>query len=49
MTTATENWTDEQRRADLAAGVVYRFETDAAGAPAAPFRPDPAWWSGLAR
>lgn len=45
VTTATENWTDEQRRADLAAGVVYRFETDAAGVPAAPFRPDPAWWA----
>lgn len=45
VTTATENWTDEQRRADPAAGVVYRFETDAAGVPAAPFRPDPAWWA----
>jgi sugar lactone lactonase YvrE len=45
VTTATENWTDEQRRADPAAGVVYRFETDAAGVPAAPFRPDPEWWA----
>jgi sugar lactone lactonase YvrE len=45
VTTATENWTDEQRRADPAAGVVYRFETDAAGVPAAPFRPEPAWWA----
>jgi sugar lactone lactonase YvrE len=45
VTTATENWTDEQRRADPAAGVVYRFETDAAGVPAMPFRPDPEWWA----
>lgn len=47
VTTATENWTDEQRRADPAAGLVYRFETDATGTPAAPFRPDPAWWAAL--
>jgi sugar lactone lactonase YvrE len=45
VTTATEGWSDEQRRADPAAGVVYRFETDATGRPANPFRPDPAWWS----
>lgn len=45
VTTATENWTDEQRRADPAAGVVYRLETDAAGVPAAPFRPDAEWWA----
>jgi sugar lactone lactonase YvrE len=40
VTTATEGWTAEQRRADPAAGLVYRFETDATGRPAAPFRPD---------
>ncbi|MDF2573935.1 MAG: SMP-30/Gluconolaconase/LRE domain protein [Agromyces sp.] len=45
VTTATENWTDEQRRAEPAAGVVYRFETDATGRPAEPFRPDVAWWA----
>jgi sugar lactone lactonase YvrE len=47
VTTATENWTDEQRRADPAAGLVYRFDTNATGRPAAPFRPDPRWWAGF--
>jgi sugar lactone lactonase YvrE len=45
VTTATENWTAEQRKADPAAGLVYRLDTDATGRPAAPFRPDPVWWS----
>ena len=45
VTTATEGWSDEQRRAEPAAGLVYRFDTDATGLPAAPFRPDPAWWT----
>ena len=31
VTTATEGWTDEQRRSDLAAGLVYRVDTDATG------------------
>jgi sugar lactone lactonase YvrE len=44
VTTATEEWTDEQRRAEPTAGLVYRFDTDATGQPAAPFRPDPTWW-----
>jgi sugar lactone lactonase YvrE len=44
VTTGTENWTDEQRRAEPGAGLVYMFDTDATGQPAAPFRPDPAWW-----
>ena len=44
VTTATEGWTDEQRRAEPAAGLVYRFDTDATGRPALPFRPDPGWW-----
>jgi hypothetical protein len=48
VTTATENWTDEQRRADPAAGLVYRFDTDASGEPADPFRPESAWWATLA-
>lgn len=43
VTTATENWSDEQRRADPAAGIVYRFDTSVTGLPAAPFRPDPTW------
>jgi sugar lactone lactonase YvrE len=47
VTTATEDWTDDERRADPKAGLVYRFETDATGRPADPFRPDPAWWSSL--
>jgi sugar lactone lactonase YvrE len=45
VTTATENWSDEQRRAEPAAGVVYQFDTDATGRPAEPFRPDPSWWA----
>jgi sugar lactone lactonase YvrE len=44
VTTATENWSDEQRRAEPAAGLTYTCETDATGRPAEPFRPDPAWW-----
>ena len=47
VTTATEEWTDEERRADPKAGLVYRFETDAMGRPADPFRPDPTWWSSV--
>jgi hypothetical protein len=45
VTTATEDWSEEQRRADPLAGLVYRFDTDATGRPAAPFRPDPTWWA----
>jgi sugar lactone lactonase YvrE len=45
VTTATEDWTDEQRRAHPGAGLVYRLETGATGRPAAPFRPDPDWWA----
>ena len=44
VTTATENWSDAQRRAEPAAGLVYWCATDATGLPAAPFRPDPDWW-----
>lgn len=47
VTTATEDWSDEQRRAEPTAGLVYWFDTDATGRPAAPFRPDPAWWDEL--
>ncbi len=47
VTTATEGWSDEQRRADPSAGIVYRFDVSATGRPAAPFRPDPIWWSGV--
>ena len=49
VTTATENWTDEQRAAEPAAGLVYRLETGATGVAAAPYRPDPAWWSAFTR
>jgi sugar lactone lactonase YvrE len=44
VTTATEDWSDEQRLAEPTAGLVYRLDTDATGRPAAPFRPDPTWW-----
>jgi sugar lactone lactonase YvrE len=44
VTTATEGWTDEQRRSDPAGGMVYSIDTDATGRPAAPFCPDRAWW-----
>jgi sugar lactone lactonase YvrE len=47
VTTATEGWDDEQRRAQPAAGLVYRFDTDTQGQPAALFRPDPTWWEHL--
>jgi sugar lactone lactonase YvrE len=43
VTTATENWSDEQRRTQPAAGLAYRCHTDATGLPAAPFRPDRDW------
>lgn len=46
VTTATEGWSDERRRAEPAAGLVYLFNTDATGRPAASFRPEPAWWAG---
>ena len=45
VTTATEDWSDEQRRAEPAAGLTYRFATNATGRPAAPFRPDRTWWA----
>ena len=48
VTTATEGWTDGQRRAEPAAGLVYRRDTGATGRPAAPFVPDPAWWQTVA-
>jgi sugar lactone lactonase YvrE len=44
ITTATQGWSDEQRRASPGGGLVYRLATDAVGRPAAPFRPDAAWW-----
>jgi sugar lactone lactonase YvrE len=44
VTTATEGWSEEQRLADPSAGIVYHFDVAAAGRPAAPFRPHPAWW-----
>lgn len=45
VTTATEGWTDEERKADPAAGLVYRLDTGAVGRAAAAFRPDKAWWT----
>jgi sugar lactone lactonase YvrE len=45
VTSATEGWSDEQRRSEPDAGRVYRFDTDATGQPAIPFRPEPGWWA----
>jgi len=45
VTTATEDWSDDQRLAEPTAGIVYHLDTDATGRPADPFRPDPAWWA----
>jgi sugar lactone lactonase YvrE len=45
VTTATEDWSDDQRLAEPTAGVVYHIDTNAKGRPADPFRSDPAWWS----
>jgi sugar lactone lactonase YvrE len=47
VTTATEGWDEAQRRAEPAAGLVYRLATDAVGRPAAPYRPDPSWWGSV--
>jgi sugar lactone lactonase YvrE len=47
VTTATGGWTDERRRAEPGAGLVYRLDTDAVGRPAFPFRPDPEWWASV--
>jgi sugar lactone lactonase YvrE len=44
VTTGTEGWSDEQRRTEPAAGLVYRFETATTGRPTTPFRPDSDWW-----
>jgi sugar lactone lactonase YvrE len=49
VTTATEGWTDERRRTEPGAGAVYRIDTRASGAPAAPCIPDPAWWAAATR
>jgi len=48
VTTATEGWDDQEREADPAAGTVYRVDTTTTGQPAAPFRPDPGWWTSVA-
>ena len=45
VTTGTEGWSDEERRAQPAAGLVYRFDTDATGRSAELFRPEPTWWA----
>ncbi len=48
VTTATEGWTEQQRRDQPEAGLVYRLDTPATGRPAAPFAPQPAWWRSAA-
>ena len=49
VTTATEGWTDEERRSDPAAGMVYRIDTNAIGRPAAEFCPEADWWTQVTR
>lgn len=49
VTTATEGWSDERRSAEPGAGLMYRFDTDARGRPAAPLRPDATWWATAGR
>jgi sugar lactone lactonase YvrE len=44
VTTATEDWSEARRSAEPTAGLAYRFDTDATGLPAMPFRPEPEWW-----
>ncbi len=44
VTTATEGWSDADRRAEPLAGLVYRIDTDATGRAASPFRPHRPWW-----
>jgi sugar lactone lactonase YvrE len=48
VTTSTEGWSDERRRAEPGTGLVYRFDTDARGRPAARFRPEATWWATVA-
>jgi sugar lactone lactonase YvrE len=45
VTTATEGWSDAERRREPSAGLVYRFDTEATGRSALPFRPDSTWWA----
>ncbi len=44
VTTATEFWTPEQRAAEPAAGLVYRFDTQTTGLAAQPYQPSSRWW-----
>jgi sugar lactone lactonase YvrE len=44
VTTATEGWADYQRGAKPGAGLVYRFDANVTGLPAAPFCPNRDWW-----
>jgi sugar lactone lactonase YvrE len=47
VTSATQDWSDDDRRAEPAAGLVYQLDTDAPGRPAEKFRPDPDWWEAI--
>jgi sugar lactone lactonase YvrE len=49
VTTGTEGWSHEQRRAEPAAGLVYWLDTDTTGRPTTPFRPDSDWWLEITR
>ncbi len=48
VTTATENYTDEQRVAQPLAGRIFSVPTTVRGTPAATFRPAGSWWPGSA-
>jgi sugar lactone lactonase YvrE len=41
VTTATENWSEEERRVEPAGGLAHCCRTEATGLVAAPFRLDP--------
>lgn len=47
VTTATEFFTDAQRRGHPEAGLVYLLEPGAVGVAAAPFAPEPRWWASV--
>jgi sugar lactone lactonase YvrE len=48
VTTATEDWSDERRKDEPTAGLLYRFDTAATGRPAESFQPDLGWWGTVA-
>src|SRR4051794_22371135 len=47
VTTAAEDWSDEQRRCEPVAGLAYRCVAEATGLPVPAFRPDRGCWEDL--